>query len=258
MADPGRYALERLAPQRALVLDLLWAAARQHSIHSLLEVDIDDARRAFSARQAESGAAPSLTAWVACCVARAARDHREVRSVRVGRRLVVHNKVPLGVVLERQIGDTLMPMPLVLEDPDQQGLNEVHRQLRETQGRSLADAGEVARLGRFAALPAPFRRALLWMSGRSVRLAARYRTPIIVTSLGPVLGRGAAWGIPLSAVTLSVTIGGIVQRPVRAGDALAWHDHLCLTLSFDHDVVDGAPAARFAARLRELMAEPPS
>jgi pyruvate/2-oxoglutarate dehydrogenase complex dihydrolipoamide acyltransferase (E2) component len=26
-----------------------------------------------------------------------------------------------------------------------------------------------------------------------------------------------------------------------------------LTLSFDHDVVDGAPAARFAARLRELL-----
>jgi pyruvate/2-oxoglutarate dehydrogenase complex dihydrolipoamide acyltransferase (E2) component len=29
--------------------------------------------------------------------------------------------------------------------------------------------------------------------------------------------------------------------------------YLCLTLSFDHDVIDGAPAARFVSRLRELI-----
>ena len=28
---------------------------------------------------------------------------------------------------------------------------------------------------------------------------------------------------------------------------------VCLTFSFDHDIVDGAPAARFNDRLRELV-----
>jgi pyruvate/2-oxoglutarate dehydrogenase complex dihydrolipoamide acyltransferase (E2) component len=30
-------------------------------------------------------------------------------------------------------------------------------------------------------------------------------------------------------------------------------DFLSLTLTFDHDVVDGAPAARFTERLKELI-----
>lgn len=30
-------------------------------------------------------------------------------------------------------------------------------------------------------------------------------------------------------------------------------DHLSLTVSVDHDIIDGAPAARFVARLRELI-----
>jgi pyruvate/2-oxoglutarate dehydrogenase complex dihydrolipoamide acyltransferase (E2) component len=30
-------------------------------------------------------------------------------------------------------------------------------------------------------------------------------------------------------------------------------EYLCMTLCFDHDVVDGAPAARFTARFKELV-----
>lgn len=30
-------------------------------------------------------------------------------------------------------------------------------------------------------------------------------------------------------------------------------EYLSLTLSFNHDVIDGAPAARFAQRLKELI-----
>jgi pyruvate/2-oxoglutarate dehydrogenase complex dihydrolipoamide acyltransferase (E2) component len=30
-------------------------------------------------------------------------------------------------------------------------------------------------------------------------------------------------------------------------------EHLCLTVTFDHDVADGAPAARFIQRLASLV-----
>jgi pyruvate/2-oxoglutarate dehydrogenase complex dihydrolipoamide acyltransferase (E2) component len=30
-------------------------------------------------------------------------------------------------------------------------------------------------------------------------------------------------------------------------------EYLSVTISFDHDIVDGAPAARFAQRLKELV-----
>jgi pyruvate/2-oxoglutarate dehydrogenase complex dihydrolipoamide acyltransferase (E2) component len=30
-------------------------------------------------------------------------------------------------------------------------------------------------------------------------------------------------------------------------------EYLCLTVSFDHDIVDGAPAARFIQRFKDLV-----
>jgi hypothetical protein len=61
----------------------------------------------------------------------------------------------------------------------------------------------------------------------------------VVTSVG-MFGRGARWGIPLPGHTLTITVGGIVCRPVVNNAQLESREHLCLTVSFDHDIVDGA------------------
>jgi pyruvate/2-oxoglutarate dehydrogenase complex dihydrolipoamide acyltransferase (E2) component len=50
-----------------------------------------------------------------------------------------------------------------------------------------------------------------------------------------------------------VAVGGIVERPILVDGHIEAHEFLNLTLSFDHDVVDGGPAARFAQRLKELI-----
>ena len=34
---------------------------------------------------------------------------------------------------------------------------------------------------------------------------------------------------------------------------IAIRDYLCMTLSFDHRITDGGPAARFANRLKDLI-----
>jgi pyruvate/2-oxoglutarate dehydrogenase complex dihydrolipoamide acyltransferase (E2) component len=55
-------------------------------------------------------------------------------------------------------------------------------------------------------------------------------------------------------MTLMVTVGSIGLRPA-GHDAQVSREVLCLTLSFDHTVVDGGPAARFAATLRTIVEE---
>ena len=74
-----------------------------------------------------------------------------------------------------------------------------------------------------------------------------------VTSVG-MFGRGAGWGIPLAAPTpLMVTVGGIGEKPALVDGRVANREYLSLTISVDHEVVDGAPAARFTQRLKELI-----
>jgi pyruvate/2-oxoglutarate dehydrogenase complex dihydrolipoamide acyltransferase (E2) component len=48
-------------------------------------------------------------------------------------------------------------------------------------------------------------------------------------------------------------VGGIARKPAEVEGRIELRDLIDLTLIFDHDVVDGAPAARFTRRLVELI-----
>jgi pyruvate/2-oxoglutarate dehydrogenase complex dihydrolipoamide acyltransferase (E2) component len=50
-----------------------------------------------------------------------------------------------------------------------------------------------------------------------------------------------------------ITVGGIATKPRYVDGVLQPRELLDLTISVDHAVVDGAPAARFARRLAELV-----
>jgi len=54
-------------------------------------------------------------------------------------------------------------------------------------------------------------------------------------------------------MSLEVIVGGMSQRPRVTHGQVTARDVLDLTVVIDHNVVDGAPAARFAAGFRELL-----
>ena len=53
-----------------------------------------------------------------------------------------------------------------------------------------------------------------------------------------------------------VGVGRIVERIARRDTDLVWQQMMTLSLTFDHRVVDGAPAAAFLQSVRELLERP--
>jgi pyruvate dehydrogenase E2 component (dihydrolipoamide acetyltransferase) len=51
-------------------------------------------------------------------------------------------------------------------------------------------------------------------------------------------------------------VGRIVKKPAAVGDQIALRQMMTLSLSFDHRVVDGAPAAKFLQRVKHLIERP--
>ena len=51
-------------------------------------------------------------------------------------------------------------------------------------------------------------------------------------------------------------MGKIERRAVMEGDRVVGRDRMYLSLTFDHRIVDGAPAARFLQRLVQLLENP--
>jgi pyruvate/2-oxoglutarate dehydrogenase complex dihydrolipoamide acyltransferase (E2) component len=68
-----------------------------------------------------------------------------------------------------------------------------------------------------------------------------------------MFGTGGGWAVPIDYHTLDVAVGGIASNPGVIEEHIVPRECLCVTLSFDHDVIDGAPAARFISRFRQLV-----
>jgi pyruvate/2-oxoglutarate dehydrogenase complex dihydrolipoamide acyltransferase (E2) component len=74
---------------------------------------------------------------------------------------------------------------------------------------------------------------------------------VAVTSVG-LFGGGGGWAVAPTNYTVQATVGGISEKPRLVDGELSTREFLHLTVTFDHDVVDGAPATRFVQRLRDL------
>jgi pyruvate/2-oxoglutarate dehydrogenase complex dihydrolipoamide acyltransferase (E2) component len=80
----------------------------------------------------------------------------------------------------------------------------------------------------------------------------KYSGTVSLTAVG-MFGDSGGWGIGLPSHTLGITIGGIATKPGIHENRIEPREYLQVTLDFDHDIVDGAPAARFAQRYQELV-----
>jgi pyruvate/2-oxoglutarate dehydrogenase complex dihydrolipoamide acyltransferase (E2) component len=73
-----------------------------------------------------------------------------------------------------------------------------------------------------------------------------------VTAVG-MFGSGPMWLVPLTSSTLMVAVGSIAKRLMLVEGVVQERENLCLTISVDHDIIDGAPAARFISRFAEIL-----
>jgi pyruvate/2-oxoglutarate dehydrogenase complex dihydrolipoamide acyltransferase (E2) component len=73
-----------------------------------------------------------------------------------------------------------------------------------------------------------------------------------LTSVG-MFGTRSGWGLGMPVHSLAVMVGGIAQKPGVVDGRIEAREYLDLTLSFDHNIVDGAPAARFAQKCADLI-----
>jgi pyruvate/2-oxoglutarate dehydrogenase complex dihydrolipoamide acyltransferase (E2) component len=76
---------------------------------------------------------------------------------------------------------------------------------------------------------------------------------VFITSVG-MFGKGhSGWGIATTPHSLGLVVGSIAWKPAVVEGRIEPREILNLTVLFDHDVVDGAPATRFVRRLVELI-----
>lgn len=227
--------------------------SRRPLIYGLLEIDVTQARTALRDHKARTGESLSFTAFIVKCLAQAIDQDRRVQAYRNWRnRLIIFDDVDVVTLIEAEHGGVAIPH--IIRTANHKSLREIHDEIRAVQTRPARSEQRSSPLMRLAPhLPAIFRRIFYWQLRQSPQRLKRYSGTCLVTSVG-MFGQGSGWGLTfLPMHTLGLTVGGIAEKPGVIAGQIEIREYLDLTITFDHDVVDGAPAARFAQRLKELL-----
>lgn len=252
--DAGGYRLLPYPRMRQLVMDAGWMSQRRHMIHGLIEVDITEARRLMSAYKTRTGERLSFTAFAAVCLGRAVDEEKLVHAYRDWRnRLVVFDDVDVLIAIEVKAGDRTFPLVHPLRRVNSRKLYDVHHEIRALQAdpeRQVRAQSPVLRWFYYA--PTFVRHLIYRMVERNPHWRKQYSGTVGLTSVG-MFGRGSGWGLSLPNHSLAVVLGGMAEKPGVVNGKIAIREYLNVTVSFDHDVIDGAPAARFSQTLKELL-----
>ena len=224
----------------------------KHLIHGLYEIDVTEARRAIRDYRARSGEELSFTAFVIACVGRAVEQHKPIQACRAwGEKIVLFDEVDINTMFEVEGNGQKVIRPHILRAVNRKTPRQIQAEIGAFQANH-AESRESKFIDWFVWLPGFMRRFFLRLLFRNPRWYKEMNGTVALTSIG-MFGTGGGWGLPVSNHTLQITLGGIASRPALVRGQLENREMLCMTISIDHDLVDGAPAARFAHSLKKLI-----
>jgi pyruvate/2-oxoglutarate dehydrogenase complex dihydrolipoamide acyltransferase (E2) component len=237
---------------RRLMVDGGRLARQKHVIHGLVEVDVTCARQAIRDHKAKTGESLSFTAFIMTCLGRAVDMNKHMQAYRTWwDRLVLFEDVDVNTMFEVEVDGHKIIRPHIIRAVNTKTFREIHEEIRAFQAKHESSR-EANFIGWFVLLPAFMRRLFLGFLFKSPQMLKEMNGTVSLTAVG-MFGSAAGWALPVTNHTLQITLGGIAEKPTFVNGQFENREYLCVTFSFDHDIVDGAPAARFIQRLKELI-----
>lgn len=246
------FRIESIPKMRRFALDAGHLGRKRHIVHGLIEVDVTVVRNHIREHKSKTGETLSFTAFLIHCLSEAIRQNPHLHAYRNWRnQLVIFEDININTMVEIDRDGKKIPIPHVFKGVNQKTYLDLHNEIRETQ-ENPRQTIESKFMEGFLFLPGFIRRMFYWVVMRIPQLFRKYSSSVMVTAVG-MFGQGGGWGITMANVTLTVTVGGIAKKPGVVDDRIEIREYLDLTISTDHDVVDGAPMVRFVNHFRELI-----
>ena len=183
----------------------------------MMEVDVSKATELHEKLQV------SYTAILVKAVAKALTEHPIINSTLEGNQVKIFEDVNVGVAVATEYG---LVVP-VIHNADRKSLKETDAAIKE-----LTEKARQGKLTREDLSGGTFTITNLGMYG------VEFFTPIINPPEAAILG-----------------VGKIVEKPVVISGKIETKPFMTLSLSYDHRIVDGAPAAEFLRKIQEKIEE---
>ncbi|HSB64984.1 MAG TPA: 2-oxo acid dehydrogenase subunit E2 [Anaerolineales bacterium] len=237
-------------------LELSWPA---HAMFGLLEVDVTEARRIIADYKQRTGETLSFAGFLTYCLAHAVDEDKSIQAYRKGdKHLLLCDDVNVGLMVERTVGEKTALMGHVIQGANHKTYREIHDEIRRVQTEPVPPGRGMPNWFRsLMLLPWPLSKLVLSLlrlnSRRDPTVSISMGGTVALTSVGLFGGGHSGWGLSPTLHPLGLVVGGIAWKPAVVEGKIEPREILNLTVTFDHDIVDGGPATRFVKRLLELI-----
>jgi pyruvate/2-oxoglutarate dehydrogenase complex dihydrolipoamide acyltransferase (E2) component len=241
---------------RNFVQDVLAEGHRKKIAHVLLEAEVGTIKAQLAQLRRDGCAPVSLTSYIAKSFACAIDADRRMQAYRRGRsRLVVFDDVDLAFMVEREWEGAVLPVFHVLRCAQRKSAREINRELQAARETPLGTLGPMSAFEmQFFLLPRFLRKAVWFFIRRNPYWFKDVAGTAAVTSMG-MYTSGAAVGIPITPMTLTLCIGAIETKLALDAGRVVEREMIHMSLSVDHDIIDGAPLMRFVDRFKTILAD---
>jgi 2-oxoglutarate dehydrogenase E2 component (dihydrolipoamide succinyltransferase) len=199
-------------------------------VHSFIEIDftrVDKLRKDNKKRWEEQGAKVSFTAFVVWACSRVLREFPTVNATISGNNIIYRKSVNIGIAVDLDPG-LIVP---VIKDADDLSLPGI--------GKRINDLAARARSRQLN--PDEIQGATFSITNPGV-LGTLVGMPVIPNGTAAILGTGAIEKRPV-----------VIEDPETGTDSIGIRLRTLFSLGYDHRLVDGADAARFLARIKDVL-----
>lgn len=255
----GHYEISDFPKARIPILDFLALGDNKHYVKGLIEFDVTEGRNKIREHEKNTGEKISFTAWFCKCIGQAASEFKEVHSMMMGKnKIIKFDDVDISITVEKTVNGNKSPMPFVIRKTNNKTIKQINDEVRAAQSEEVSGAAVLGtndlkkKMKYYLSLPKFIRKFLIKRRLKNPIKAKQLMGTIIVTSVG-MFGNLYGWLIPTTFHPLAFGVGGITKKPGVIEEKIEIREFLAITVLFNHDVVDGAPATRFISRLGELI-----
>ena len=260
--NPIDYEIIDYPKSRLATVDVGRFGRNKHYMFGLLEVDVTDARHRLR-KLRQQGKETSFTAWMIKTIGDCVARNRYAQAMRwKSRKLLAFNDVDIAIPIERVIDGTGVPLPLLIRQTNRKTAQDIHREIQAAVQKSIADEKDfILSRHRFSRLalqlyysaPQPIR-LFLWSRIFDNPFRARKNSgTVMVTTVNA--GEGSTgWILPSRNMhNIALSFGSISKKPWVVNGKVEVRDILHLTVTFNHDVIDGVPARKFVQDLVKII-----
>ncbi len=245
------YKIQQFPHTRIATLDICNIGKLKHHISALIELDITSSREKIKVYNKGNKNKISFTAWLISVIGCTIKKYETAASYLKGKsKIIIFNGINISIVVEKIIDGQKVPIPIVIENVNDKSIESITMQINNAKNEKLTNKDIVLQKKTnqmekiYYVLPG-FIRKFVWRYILShPNLAFNKMGNVAFTSIG-MMGKVNGWFIPISVHPICFGISSIIKKPVVIENKIEIREILKITILIDHDVIDGAPMARF-------------